>query len=313
MKEMEKSGYQFDNQNFKLEEHYVKKFQKHGFVKIKGFLNSDAIAFLKNRTNNEMTNVHFKELTSRIKYELQNEKQKMCELVTSRAFRTLLLGITGKELFFAFDLALELEKNKSKGFPWHVGVQSFAVQMLEDFGCTIWVPLDRISVEEQAGGIACVSKTVLSGEFIYEKIEPALISTLENKEKHGIKTTLDDYYFLRQGVLNSPALTEILEYHKIEEDYEVGDVLLFDKNVIHRSSMLKEGPLEKRAAIAIRFMDVSSRFNKKQALNIDYPAKKYGAKLSSQIQNQIKLAHGESFLNSKYFDNLDKRVLKSIP
>jgi len=300
----------FENRNFKIEKYYTENFQKHGFVKIKNFLNADAIAFLRDRSNNEMTDSYFKDLTSRIKYELQEQKQKMYELVSSGPFRELLLTVTGRELFFAFDLALELEKNKSQGFPWHVGVQSFAMQMLEDFGCTIWVPLERICVNDQAGGLACVSKTVLSGEFIYEKIEPALVSTLENKEKQGIKTSLDDYSFLRQGVLNSPAMKEILESHKIEEDYELGDVLLFDKNVIHRSVMLREGKLEKRAAMAIRFMDIDSCFNKKQALNIDYPAKKYGANLFSQIQNQMNLDDGERFLNSTYFDNLDKRILR---
>lgn len=38
--------YYFDNQNFKLENHYIEKFQRDGFVKLKKFFNSDAISFL---------------------------------------------------------------------------------------------------------------------------------------------------------------------------------------------------------------------------------------------------------------------------
>ena len=302
----------FDNHHFKLDQSDIEQFQRNGFVKLKNFLNDDAISFLRKRADAEMANSHFGDLVNRIKYELQDQKQTMYELVSSDSFRDPLVTITGKELFFAFDMALEIEKNKSRGFPWHVGIQTFAIQMLEDFGCTIWVPLEKICTNDQAGGVACVSKRVVSGEFIYEKIEPAIVSTLKNKEKQGIKTSLENYYFLKHEILNSPAMLEILENHKIEEDYDLGDVLLFDKNVIHRSVMLKDGILEKRAAFVLRFMDTNARFNKKQAINVDYPAQKYGANLFSQAHNQINLAHGELFLNSNYFDNLNKRILKRV-
>lgn len=78
-----------------------------------------------------------------MKYELEEQKQTMYELISSRSFGESLLKITKKELFFAFDMTVEIEKNKSRGFPWYVGTQTFAIQMLENFGCTVWVPLEK--------------------------------------------------------------------------------------------------------------------------------------------------------------------------
>ncbi|WP_341755527.1 hypothetical protein [Candidatus Tisiphia endosymbiont of Ptychoptera albimana] len=302
----------FDNKDFKLQNHHVEHFKQHGFVKLSKFLNDNAISFLQERAESEMQDSHFKDFVSRMRYELTQQKDKMYQLISQSFFQETLLTITGQELFFAFDMAVEIEKNKSSGFPWHVGTQTFAIQKLENFGCTIWIPLNSIYVEKQAGGMAYVSQSIICGKVIYEKIEPAIVSTLEKKEEKGVKTSLEDYYALRHGFLNSSAILDILETHKIEEDYEVGDVVLFNKNVIHRSSRLKDGPLAKRAAFILRFMGVDSRFNKQQALNIDYPARKYGATLFAQTHKQMNLEDGQLFIESSYFDNIDKRMIKKI-
>ena len=42
---------------------------------------------------------------------------------------------------------------------------------------------------------------------------------------------------MRTGMLNSPTMVEILENHQVEEDFEPGDVLLFNKMGVHRSMM----------------------------------------------------------------------------
>ena len=60
---------------------------------------------------------------------------------------------------------------------------------------------------------------------------------------------------MRHGILNSPAMLEILENHRVEYDFEPGDALLFNKMVVHRGVVLEEGPLAKRAAYVMRFVE----------------------------------------------------------
>lgn len=302
----------FENPLFEWKESYRKQFQKEGFVKISQLFNKEAIAFFRSRVEAEIDQSHFGDLVSRMKYELKAEKEVVYQIIQTETFRKALTRITGRDLFFAFDLAVELEKNTSKGFPWHVGTQTFAIQRLEDFGCTLWIPLANISVKGQGGGVACVPKSIISGEFIYEKLEPAIVPTLQKKESQGIKTTIEDYYFLRHEILNAGSILEILETHKVEEDFQVGDALLFDKMVVHRSVPLREGPLEKRAAFALRLMNPDAQFNKKQAINIDYPARKYGADLYSKTHKLIQLEHDEPFINSAYFDYKNQRYIKKV-
>lgn len=51
--------YHFNNHHFELEDHYIERFHRDGFVKLKNFLNPDAISFLRKRGDSEMTSGHF--------------------------------------------------------------------------------------------------------------------------------------------------------------------------------------------------------------------------------------------------------------
>ena len=101
--------------------------------------------------------------------------------------------------------------------------------------------------------MAYVPESVISGNFVYRQIESALVSTMEAKERAGLRTSAGEYFALRNGVLNSLSMLEILQNHQVEEDFEPGDVLLFNKMVVHRSVMLGEGSLPRRAAYCDAF------------------------------------------------------------
>ena len=110
----------------------------------------------------------------------------------------------------------------------------------------------------------------------FHQIEPAVVSTLRAKERNGVQTTVSEYFSLRSGILNSPTMVEILENHQSENDFEPGDALLFNKMVILRSVMLGEGPLPRRAAYVMRFVDAGSHYDLERARNLEFPVERYG-------------------------------------
>ena len=305
------NAHAFDS-SFSATPEQIEKFRRDGFVKLDGFLNPSVVSMLLARVEAEMSRApdNFKSEFSRLKYDFESDKGDVFDLVARPYFQKALTDIVARDLFLTFELCFELEKNVSKGFPWHVGVQSFGYQIAEEFGCTIWAPLHPVDPAGQRGGMAYVPEHVVSGKFIYEQIEPAIISTLEAKERAGEKTSMNDYFSLRSGILNSPTMLEILEKHQTEDDFKPGDVLLFNKYVVHRSIMLGEGPLPKRAAFVMRFVDVDSHYDLQRAKNLEYPAEKYGYQAFTRSHIEIGAADGAILSECAYFNDADRRMIR---
>lgn len=301
----------FDH-TFRVTPDQIDRFQRDGFVKLQGFFNADVVNTLLDRVEVEMNSEldNFKGGFSRLKYDFESEKADIYELLERPYFQQALTSLAERDLFLTFELCFELEKNVSKGFPWHVGVQSFGYQVAEEFGCTIWAPLHPVDTKAQRGGMAYVPENVISGKFIYDQIEPAIISALEAKERAGIATSVEDYIAMRAGILNGPTMLEILEQHKVEDDFEPGDVLLFNKYVVHRSVMLGEGALPRRAAFAMRFVDVNSHYDLQRARNLEYPVEKYGCKSFTQSHIEIGAPDGAVLSNCSYFADRDRRLVR---
>ena len=264
----------FDN-DFRVTPQHVEQFQRDGFVKLSGFFNPNVVRTLLNRVEVEMSRApdNFKSEFSRLKYDFETEKTDIYELIAQPYFRKALTTLVQKDLFLTFELCFELEKKVSKGFPWHVGVQSFGYQVADEFGCTIWAALHPVRKSGQRGGMAYVPERVVSGRFIYDQIEPAIISTLEAKE-------------------------------------QAGDVLVFNKYVVHRCIMLEDGPLPKRAAFVMRFVEDGSHYDLQRARNLEYPAEKYGHKAFTRSHMEIGLPDGALLTDSEYFTDRDKRFVR---
>ena len=311
------SSHLFDNE-FLITREQKEKFQRDGFVKLEGFFNSDVVNTLIERVEVELGRSpgNFKREFNRLTYGTsQSDKTDVYELLERPYFRRALTELVERDLFLTFELCFELKKNVSKGFPWHVGVQSFGYQAAEDFGCTIWAPLHPVDVKGQRGGMAYVPQSVISGKFIFEQIESAVVSTLEAKEQAGVKTSVQDYFAMRlsPGLLNSQPILDILEYHQVEDDFEPGDVLLFNKYVVHRSIMLEEGMLPRRAAFVMRFVEAGSRYDLQRARNIEYPFTNYGYKSPTRSHIEIAEAgalNGAVLAECSYFDNRDRRMVR---
>ena len=321
------SSHPFDN-DFLITPEQKEQFRRDGFVKLEGFLNADVVNTLLDRVDAEMTRgdlTNFKDsnlkddkLFTRAKYDFETDKSEVYELIGRPYFRRALTDLGECDLFLTFELCFEIEKNVSQGFPWHVGVQSFGYQFAEEFGCTLWSPLHPINTEGQRGGMAYVPHNVIWGDFVYHQIEPAIISTMEAKERAGVRTSLNEYFALRHEILNSPTMCEILENHQVEDDFKPGDALLFNKMVVHRSIMLGEGTLPRRAAYVMRFIDAGSHYDLERARNLEFPVEKYGKGFIPYkpfTRQHIEIAEagaqgGDVLAECAYFDDRERRTIR---
>ncbi len=296
-------------------------FQRDGCVRLDGFLNGQVLRMLRDRVEVEMHRETDNSTTPalyRVNYDVEGDKEGVFNLLARRYFRQALTDLTDNDLFFTGEQIFEVEQNADIGSTWHVGVDSFGFQRSNEFGCTLWAPLQSVNARGQRGGMAYVPQHVISGEWVFEQIEPALISTLRAKEKAGIRTSSFDYVSMRHGVLNSPAMREILENLCIEDDFEPGDALLFNKMVVHRGVALEEGPLAKRTAYVMRFVEAGSHYDLQRARNLDYPTQRYRTGLLTYkplTRQPIEMAEagaadGDLIAECAYFGEPGRRTLR---
>lgn len=316
------SDHPFDS-SFSITREQSECFQRDGFVKLEGFLNAGVIDTLRDRVEVEMSRKRDNWLTAdarftRAQYDFASNKNDIFELLERPYFRRALTDLAERELFLTFELCFELEKNVSKGFPWHVGIQSFGYQFAEEFGCTLWAPLHPVDRQGQRGGMAYVSERVLSGDFLFRYIESAVISTIEAKERAGVRTSVGEYFDMRSEILNSPPIVDILEWHEIEDDFAPGDALLFKKQVVHRSVGLGDGTLPRRAAYVMRFVDAASHYDLQRARNLEFPVEKYGEGFLPYrplTRQHIEIAEagaqdGAVLADCAYFEDRERRLVR---
>ena len=316
------TGHPFDNE-FVVADEQKEQFQRDGFVKLKGFLNAGVVSMLLDRTDIELNRSTANSYTgatapfSKVQYDFGAAKTGLFELLERPYFRQTLTGLTGRDLFLTFELSFEVEKNVNEGLPWHVGVQSFGFQFAEDFGCTMWAPLQPIDARGQRGGMAYVPEHILPGEFVYSA-DLAVVEALRVRERSGTRTSVQDYADLRTGILNSPVMSELLEAHQVEDDFDPGDVLLFNKTVAHRSIMLGEGELSHRSAYVLRFVDAASRYDLNRARALEFPVEQYSKGIfpyKAATRQHIEIAEagakdGDLISECAYFSERDRRLIR---
>ena len=315
------SQHPFDN-DFSLSSEQKEQFQRDGFVKLKGFLSDAAVNMLLSRVNDELSReipgfLSTDSRFNRANYDFDANKSQIFELLARPYLRQAVTELTGRDLFLTFELAFEIEKNVNKGFPWHVGLQSFGYQFAEQFGCTLWAPLHPVNTKNQRGGMVCVSRNKVPGEFAYST-DLAIIDAIRARERAGKTTTVKDFFDLRIGVLNSSVIAELLEAHKVEYDFDPGDVLLFDKTVVHRSVMLEEGEMSLRAAYVLRFVDANSRYDLNRATALEFPTEQYGKGFipyKPLTRQHIEIAEagaedGDLLSECAYFSDRERRIIR---
>ena len=238
---------------------------------------------------------------SKLKYDIGNDDPTVLALMSDPAFSAAITRLTGTSLFFTQGLGFELEKNKSTGFPWHVGTQSFGFQRRQDGGFTIWTPLCAIDPNRQRGGMAYVSKKVLSGEFVYQHIN-MIPDYIESETAAGKRIAFTDFDRLKNNLLNSPSMAELLDHFAVEDSFQPGDALLFDKYVLHRSVRLEEGPIPSRLAYALRFSSLDACYDKSRVEALAFPRVTFDYDVGSPFNENVGGNDGEEVYRSPYFD-----------
>ncbi len=148
----------YDNE-FHITPEQKEGFRRDGFAKLEGFFNAEVVDMLLARVEIEMNRglaggLSTDSMFNRAKYDFENEKAEIYELLERPYLRKALTDLVEHDLFLTFEQCFEIEKSVNKGFPWHVGAQSFGFQPAEEFGCTVWSPLHPVDTKGQRGGMA---------------------------------------------------------------------------------------------------------------------------------------------------------------
>lgn len=292
------------NEDFQLTEKHIADYKRTGFVLLKKLFTEDMIEYLRQRVNDELETPtdHYQKGFNKLRYDLCNDDEVIFDLIGDARFQRIMGKLTECRLFFTQGVGFGLKKNVDKGFTWHIESQSFGFHRSEDYATTLWMPLHRVDSRKQRGGMRYVPRDVISGEFMYDYIDPAVFRCLKERiESGGIP--FDEYVSLRDDPLNSPGIGRLLEYFAIEDDYELGDALLFDKNVIHRSAPLEEGELDKRDAFSLRFIADDSRYDLHRAHMIEIPRDHYGYAGPTRFHLDICKEDGSLIVDSPFFDS----------
>lgn len=299
------------NPNFTLTEKHIKDYQRQGFVLLKKVFSDEMIKYLHERVNEQMEapTDRYQKGFDKLRYDLCNGDEKVFELIGNERFKNMMLDLTQQNLFFTQGVGFTLKREVSTGFTWHIESQSFGFNRAEDYATTLWAPLHPVDVKKQRGGMRYVPRDIISGEFMYEYIDPAVFKCMEEKIASG-GISFEDYVALRDEPLNSPGIARLLEYYAVEDDFELGDALLFDKYVIHRSAPLEEGPLVTRDAFSLRFIADTSRYDYRRAHDIEIPRDYFNYSGPTKFHLDICKRDGERIIDSSFFDeDREKRFI----
>lgn len=167
--------------------------------------------------------------------------------------------IVGCNLVRINDNVFESATEVGAGLNWHVDYCSFSYSEINKRGVHLWIPLDPIT-KAQRGGLKLISKEKLNGDFMFQFAEFYFDAMAKNPSSEDYKKIMmaDDYLMNKiPEYINS----NVPSYYIEEPTFNVGDALLFDKSVAHKTAEFITGELETRMALVIRFIDADSEFN----------------------------------------------------
>ena len=271
-------------------------FGKAGFVKLDGLVSGQTLSALDRAVSlsiseeRDLVGGHM----ARHSYHGLERDEAVLHLVQQVHAR--IRSIVPGSMFFIQALGFEIRKNVDTGFPWHVGRSSFSYIHEEDFACSLWIPLMPIEPEEQHGGMAYVSREDLCGRFMYQLFmanAKRQLGAIESGEQ-TVQEALRRY----RSIADMESLTELFEFYKREDRFQPVDALLFDKYVIHRSAMLREGPMPSRRALVLRFIDRRSTFDARRARLFLAGAQAVGLTSSNKLADRLGLHDGVPIVTS---------------
>lgn len=301
------------NSSFTLTDQDICDFGRKGFIKLKNFLSLKTVDSLSMIMDSQLTDNRatdsYGNLFNRTQYDFANNNEGVLVLFQDPGISAELTRLTQHSLLYTQSVGFELKKNQDIGLPWHVDTISFSFHPMEDFGCSLWIPTVPIRPEDQGGGLSCVAKDIFSGMCMFQYNE-ILSSHAQRLKSEGNPIPYEEFLKLELLPIGTPEMIDLLDEQAETFDYEVGDALLFEKSVIHRSCPLTEGPISTRGAFTFRFVDAYSTYDLQRAKNLI--ALQEGLNYSQQTVYSLNIGKtdGEPLIDSPLFaDTRERRVL----
>ena len=137
--------------------------------------------------------------------------------------------LTGNDLTVTQIAILELEVGKGKGFRWHFDDYSFSFVNLDAPGHTLWLPLNRIDINKQRGGMVWVHQNDFSGESRLKQWAHYQLVDRDLKVQGGAykEAKYKQYQERNWSGEFDKAMSDDL---KQECSLEIGDALVFNRN-----------------------------------------------------------------------------------
>ncbi len=257
-------------------------YDRNGFLPVRNIFTPEAVEGIRNVAERliQQDKMNTDGTLSRVAFRL-HEDPTMQEIIRSQEFADVFRDLMERRMIFTEAQAFELSKGGT-GLPWHFGYISFGYIRPEDMACTLWVPLSPVNAKKTGGGMAYVPESIYSARRDYD-----LGSMLADHMNKG-----DDIEELLGGFKQAhEAMEPIFEENAVEDDFNVGDAFLFNKNVWHRSSRFQQKNATRRIGVAFRFIDLNSHLDKER-----WKAEfEFGGGISTGIKKYVYAAQEDRF------------------
>ncbi|MEQ8964571.1 MAG: phytanoyl-CoA dioxygenase family protein [Azospirillaceae bacterium] len=283
----------------------IRHYDRHGFLKIEGLLTDPAIAALREAAENKVSTAEtsggsYGDTFARLTYGL-GSVDTFKAIYTHPLFKKLVGELLRTRLIATECNGFELTPGRI-GFPWHYGSISFKFIRPEDMGWSLWFPLDDVDPEGQGGGMAYVSQEIASCDYHYRMSSLLARMREEGVDHSEVSAALDKIYGFQGHFIDS-----VFEKYAVQDSFRAGDCLIFNKNIWHRSSPLREGPLKSRLAVNMRFIDWRSRLDMSRDKAEDETGGGLGQGADYGLQKQttyasrfVDIADGDEIRESRY-------------
>jgi len=224
-----------------------------GALKLEKFLTAEGVGALREMVEAELRGAGGGEF-QRARYDVGNRNAVTRSLLESAELRSMFRALIPRRLVFTQGIGFELTPGKA-GLDWHFDFLSFSFFHPRDQGYTVWIPFERIDPAGQHGGLQVVPETVYSGRdkmlLSYRHVMrgPEVIERLGGRDAY------------RAQMPCSESERIVLDAAAVEPAFEPGDALVTDRFVWHRSVPLAPGPLRRRLAFILRFVDADARYD----------------------------------------------------
>lgn len=227
-------------------------FERNGFVRLRQIFTPEAVDHIRTCAEEKIEEqaAGYKPDEMRIAYRL-HQMPLMQGILSDPALAGLLTGLTQCGLVPTESQAFELTKDRG-AVPWHFGYISYGYIRAEDMAFTLWVPLGDIDAET-GGGMAYVPEHIISARHGYDLGTMLAPEILAGDDPTDLLDAFDAAH---------QAMVPFFEKHCVEDDFQVGDALLFNKHVWHRSSPWLKEDSARRLGIAMRFVADTARVDR---------------------------------------------------